>query len=305
VNPNRGGTGWSVELCAAGVLTRSILDSRPVVLAGTESGVFVSDDGGASWSPFPGGDGPRAVTSLSTCSTGALYAGSATGVWRFDDGNTAWRGILDTHVHAVAVLGTGPDGDTLIAGMERDGAVRSEDGGRTWRSATAGLLDATVLTLAVSPPDVGDRVVLAGTPSGIYVSRNDGKAWRYAALPGARDDVAVQCLAVAPDWSAERVAFAGTEDAGLLRSIDGGMTWEPVSQFVNRAITAVAYAPRSRVVVASGPDLAITGDGGESWHVLADASDDIWSLLVIDNGNDCLVLAGLASGGVARYRLDR
>jgi photosystem II stability/assembly factor-like uncharacterized protein len=204
--------------------------------------------------------------------------------------------VLASQVHGVLAF-PGEEGDLVIAGTELDGIVRSEDGGRTWASATAGLLDTTVLALVASPPGERDWVLLAGAESGIYVSRNDGKAWRFASLPF--DDVAVQCLAAATDWSTERLAFAGTEDSGLLRSVDGGITWSSVPHFGTNGITAIAVT-HSAIAVASGREISVSPGDGESWRDLATANVDVWSLAVLDQD----LTAGLANGGIQRFQIE-
>ena len=299
------GSTWNSEWGAVGVLGRVFRGGRHIVLAGAERGMFASEDGGVHWHTVATGEEQRAVTSLSGPPfSGCFYAGSENGVWRLDESSDSWSRLLKANVHAIVVAGTGLEGDCLIAGTEHDGVIRSEDGGHTWRSATAGMLDSTVLALASSPPDAPERFVLAGTPSSVYVSRNDGKAWRTATLPDERNEVSVQCLAVSPEWNGDAVAFAGTEDAGLMQSTDRGLTWQSVAHFGDRSVTAIAHAFSRRWIVSAGREIDISHDAGKSWRRLAESTQDVWSLLVDEASADSAVLAGLTNDGVARFALD-
>ena len=69
-----------------------------------------------------------------------------------------------------------------------------------------------------------------------------GRAWRESGegLPNS----AVQCLAISPSFAQDRTLFAGTEDVGLYRSLNGGRTWSPVSEaYCNRATARWAQKP--------------------------------------------------------------
>jgi photosystem II stability/assembly factor-like uncharacterized protein len=58
-------------------------------------------------------------------------------------------------------------------------------------------------------------------------------------------------------------------DAGLLRSRDGGGTWEPTGFFSgsDAAVVAVAVGPGDHVAVATtGGDIQRSRDGGRTWQ---------------------------------------
>lgn len=74
-----------------------------------------------------------------------------------------------------------------------------------------------------------------------------------------------ECIEATPARP-ERI-FAGTVDAGLLRSTDGGKTWEEVGEFDDR-VTAVTSSPHDDEVVWAGtePSAVYRSDnGGETW----------------------------------------
>src|SRR5262249_49154801 len=80
----------------------------------------------------------------------------------------------------VALLPHPTEPQTLYLAAFGSGVYRSVDGGRRWSSASRGLKDLSVLTLAVDP--VSPRTLYAGTDSGVFVSRDGGEAWRRAGM---------------------------------------------------------------------------------------------------------------------------
>ncbi len=83
----------------------------------------------------------------------------------------------------------------------------------------------------------------------------------------------LQCLAAGPD-TPKRV-YAGTEDEGVWRSVDGGRTWSRAGTGLEgRDVTALAVAPSGRgnpgtVYAGTAPStLFRSTDGGDSWTEL-------------------------------------
>jgi photosystem II stability/assembly factor-like uncharacterized protein len=64
-------------------------------------------------------------------------------------------------------------------------------------------------------------------------------------------------------------AYVNRSGAGLLRSRDGGGTWEPIgfSSDLDAPVVAVAVGPGDRVAVATtAGDIQRSRDGGRTWH---------------------------------------
>ncbi len=171
----------------------------------------------------------------------------------------------------------------ILAGT-RDGVFRSDDLGRTWREASAGLTDRHVRWMAYHP-DIPDFEFAGTEPAGIFVSRDGAERWR--ACPE------VEALRQAHRWylpysSAAgcvrgfaihgRFAYAAVEVGGVLRSEDSGETWELAGGspgVFSRTLAASVHPDVHSILVhPSSPDLvyAPTGggfyrssDGGQSW----------------------------------------
>jgi photosystem II stability/assembly factor-like uncharacterized protein len=172
------------------------------------------------------------------------------------------------------------DPDRVYVGTLDSGLYASHDGGRTWRSETAGLADSRVLSVAVSASDrrAGASVVYAGTePSNLYRSDDAGRSWQL--LPALREVPSephwsypprpwthhVRTIALHqtdPDWLA-----VGIELGGVIRSLDGGETWidhDPQAHSDAHQLLTHPLAP-DRVYEAAGQGIARSEDRGETW----------------------------------------
>ncbi|MBV9324572.1 MAG: hypothetical protein JO352_12380 [Chloroflexi bacterium] len=296
----------------AALATATTADGQTLVFAATSAGVYRSSDRGQTWTATSPNDvvpfNEAILASPGFATDRTLFVGGRNGLYRSLDGASTWSRVLTGgHVTSLAVAP-----EVIFAGTEVDGILRSEDGGRTWSSANPGLLDLTVLALALSPAFERDGTGLAATASGVYRTRNAGKSWREIDL-GL--EVAVQCLALSPTFAEDRLALAGTEADGLLRSDDGGARWEPVAGLDGHSITAIAfssrYPGRPTLAVATDAGIAISEDAGRAWRMIAADVGAVLTLTFVpgashgvDVAHDEVLLAGLHRDGVARLAVD-
>ncbi|MGD2115349.1 MAG: hypothetical protein PVG07_09870, partial [Acidobacteriota bacterium] len=178
------------------------------VYVSTSDGLWVSRDGGESWTALR----ERGVESLawSDAAPLLLLAGTET---------------------------PPPDAGPEDGVPPRGGILRSVDGGATWTVDGLGLPAEHLVTgLAVDPRNP-DRVLagLSGDPArtgpqteprtgGLYVSRDGGATFR----PASPDVPPRPVPAIRFDPSAPDVVYAATLGAGVYRSTDRGETWAPL-----------------------------------------------------------------------------
>lgn len=228
-----------------------------------------------------------------------LFAATGDAVIRIDsaDGQRfeLTPGLEGSGAQCVAVDPRDPQ--RVYAGTFDHGVWRSLDGGATWEDVTANIPHKRVLSIAVSPVDIvaGRSVVFAGTePSRLYRSDDDGRSWS--------DSPHLPELPSAPTWSFpprpwthhvrwiaphahdRDLLFVGIELGGVMRSRDGGATWEdrkPGSQWDAHTVATHPVDP-NRVYEAAGGGVAISLDAGDTWQP-ADAGKDrryAWALAV-------------------------
>ncbi len=283
-----------------------------VLFAATAVGVYCSTTGGRTWTlPATGASVPFAEAVAPSPGFGqdrTIFVCAADGLYRSADAGETWQQVLvgSRMLSAAVALGDGYKGLVVLAGTETDGVLRSVDGGRTWTGANAGLLDLTVIALALSPAFGSDRIGFAGTASGLYRTRNGGSSWREVETGLA--DPAVQCIVVSPAFAEDRLVLAGTEVDGLLRSDDAGATWTVPAALAGRCVTALAFSPqyprRRTIAAATDVGIALSHDGGLTWQPTDAPPAEVLSLICAADGDGEALLAGLHRRGVVRSDSD-
>jgi len=276
-------------------------------------GAVRSDDGGQSWKPLDNGLANQQVTAMASLpSTGAGHSGASLGafvagtdpaeLWISQDageqwaqgqsmqempGYAEWSYPLPPHTPHVMVIVPHPtQADTIYAGIEVGGIVRTDDGGATWRvvgqqSGAAVHPDIHGLAICPAAPDV----VYASTPQGVYVSEDGGE--RFSHRIEGLEPLYCRPIVVQPDDPDVAVVVATNGASGffgipaertggsVFRTADRGRTWERVTAGLPDAL-----APTPSMVVDTGQparlylplfsgEVYVSEDGGESWRELA------------------------------------
>jgi len=250
-----------------------------ICFAARSSGLYRSEDGGASWRfTYDSLDleAPLATTAVAVSpdfeSDRTVFAGAPGGVLRSFDGGENWHiTILRSPPPLASTLAVSPNfaqDSTLFAGTVEDGVFRSADRGRRWSAWNFGLLDLNVLCLAISPDFANDETLLVGTETGIFRSTNGGRAWRETDFPV--DFAPVLSLALSPNYADDGTLLAGTESCGLFSSQDRGHTWthlgkDTIVDAVNSVVLSPEFPTKPDILVVLSTALLISRDGGQSW----------------------------------------
>ncbi len=124
---------------------------------------------------------------------------------------------------------------------------------------------------------MGGRGVVAASGSGIArASQDEGGRWRVAQL---LTDQAVSSLAT--DRLAPNRVYAGTQGSGVLRSDDGGITWQTCGLH-GHTVKAIAASPIQPGLVYAGTSparLFVSRDQGADWNELDAFSRIPWRWL--------------------------
>ena len=254
------------------VLHALVLDPRRpgVYFAGVSSespqftGILRTEDGGATWHQVPDlrGTEVRAITVFRGDSR-ILAAGTESGVFGSRDGGVTWSRLSppdNRQLQPIVAVAFDPKhSGTLYAGTPHL-PWKTEDGGTTWRSAHTGVLDdSDIFSLQVDRNR--PQRVFAAACSGIYCSLNAGDRW---ARPAGVADAARRTYTIVQDPQHENVWFAGTS-SGLIRTLDGGATWNKLATFKPRSI-AFDWGRLGRLFVATDTGILRSDDSGRSWQ---------------------------------------
>jgi hypothetical protein len=163
---------------------------------GSDSGLTVLTGDGAAWLPYRevwAGKFVRAMTAVRGASS-AYACVIEDGLYGSHDSGGSWQLALPGNVHSVAVDPS--DSSIVYAGTEPVGLYRSKDGCQHWSELTA---------LRDQPESVTEK-------------------WWFPQFPHES-----HVLSIFVDWHDPRVLCVGLEHGGILRSSDGGDSWEDIS----------------------------------------------------------------------------
>ena len=220
-----------------------------------------------------------------------LYVATGDGIARVEEAGDEWTAEVFLRGSGAQCLAVDPaDGDRLYAGLRAGGVRRSEDGGRSW--VDCALPEAGVFSLAVS---VADGAVYAGTePSRLFRSDDGGASWReleaLLALPSRPTwsfpprPWTSHVRWIAPSPHEAELLLVGIELGGLMRSSDGGASWQDHRPGAQRDVHSLAWHSRvsGRAYEAGGGGAAFSEDAGETWQPADEGRDRhyAWSVAV-------------------------
>jgi photosystem II stability/assembly factor-like uncharacterized protein len=220
-----------------------------------------------------------------------LYAATGDGIARLDQAGEVWTVELTLSGSGAQCLAVDPvDGATVYAGLRDGGVRRSDDGGRAW--IDCGLPEPGVFSLAVS---AADGAVYAGTePSRLFRSDDRGESWReleallelpsrpHWSFPPRPWTSHVRWIAPSPHDPG--LLIVGIELGGLMRSVDGGESWQDHRPGAQPDVHSLAWHPQvpGRAYEAGGGGAAFSTDAGESWQAADEGRDRnyTWSVAV-------------------------
>lgn len=183
------------------------------------AGVYVSRDGGRSWSVANDAVSQSAnITALDVAHDNPLvvYAASGTdGLLKSMDGGGSWTQLnLNTRIPpvALAVRVHPTDASTVYAGLRHAGLLRSSDGGQTWTFAGIGMNPEASVSDIIFDPTNPQVMYATDLFSGVYRSEDGGESW--AAINDGLRLRAVNALAITSDG---QHLYAATEGEGVYR----------------------------------------------------------------------------------------
>ncbi len=191
----------------------SICKHNSSLVAGSNRGVFISNDFGLTWSESNTGIIPVSIRALTLLNNDTVFAGASIhGISHYD--GTSWNynglGLLNSN-HMIS------EGNDIYSTSEF-GIHKSSDAGQTWEILNNNSPGGPVISFAAKMT-VSDSLVLAGAlQNGILRSGDFGVSWSTQST-GIAPSLA-SCVAVIGNN-----IIAGTYDNGLFLSTDAGFTW--------------------------------------------------------------------------------
>ena len=295
-------------------------NNHNVINAATNtSGVLRSTNGGTFWAAV--NTGLTSLTALAfasdpsnkggfpvTVSTTA-YVVTAGGVFKTTTGSPPnWSVLTVGRECATNAVAVDPlDASRVYAASEWDGLFRSVDAGTTW---TATIPNPTCFY----PGRVKAVAVHPTTPSTVYaaaggcVCRSDdyGMTWVSADIGASSFVTAVAIDPATPStvYAARDGSVAYASHGGVLKSIDGGVTWnDAVTGFTDPhlATYALAIDPATPTTLYAGTEAGVfrSTDGAASWSAMNTGLTTLTiNALAVDPADPDTVYAATDGGGL-------
>lgn len=248
-----------------------------LLIAGTRSGVFRSNDGGDNWLRIsPAGDPElRNIDSLAIDPRDprVIYAGTYHLPWKTTDAGATWvpiaAGLIDdSDIMSLRIDRQNP---ARLFASACSGIYRSENAAAQWVKLQGIPYAARrTQTLVQDPQD--PRSLYAGTTEGLWVSSDSGETW--ARVTPA--DWVINSVAIVQAAGAQGARIIlGAEQQGVLLSDDTARTFTPSNAgFSHRVVADLAGDPRAPQhllarVAGLQEQLLESHDAARSWQPLA------------------------------------
>ncbi len=220
-----------------------------------------------------------------------------------EDGGENWRIVQngEQKILSSSILGIKTDpsnSDIVYAGLEKQGILKSEDGGKSWNFLN--FQSEKVYGLAIDPANT-QIVYASGVWQGrgkIFKSLDRGENWKEVYTMPA-DGPLIISLVVARNNT--DVLYAGSSEGQVIKTTDGGDTWEKV--FTGRdpviGLAIDSFNDNLIYMTTTRPESFVSSDGGETFSPMADSikestsKRDSFEIVETDPGNrNWVYLAG-------------
>ena len=271
------------------------------VYAGTDQGLYASDDGGGRWRLLDTPMNGSMVWSMAIdpVDPSVMFAGTGTpskpGIYRSGDAGKSWEPLsVEISAECENVGSPRPTGIAIDptdhrhvwVGLEVDGVRHSADGGETWTKVNGQIpnLDVHNVLVVAGPP----KAVLVVVNDDVWRSTDDGTTWHPAHAREVFPWHYPRGIAVKPNDARTVFLTLGDSTPGrvgtVMRSRDAGATWQNLDLPAqpNSAVWTVsisASAPDTVFAASRYGYLYRSDDGGDSWRKLWREFGEVSSIL--------------------------
>lgn len=235
------------------------------------SGIHLSSDGGAGWTPAttqPTDRRLKAAVLHPTTSATMFAATHGSGFFTSSDSGLTWTACANTGLGNLNVYSLAIDSAGLLYAGAKGGIFSSADCA-VWSPKNASLPNSAgvyrQIVLALDP--TSPQKIYAGIDGGgIYRSSDSGASWTAAVTQPA--GLALRAVVIKPGDSSK--LFAAGYGAGVFTSSDSGATWSacPATNLSNLNLIALTSDATGTLFAGTEAGVFVSTDGCATWSVL-------------------------------------
>jgi uncharacterized protein (TIGR03437 family) len=261
-----GKTFTAVPLPVVSVVNVAASSDGSMILAATDRGLYRSMDGGVTWTASTGLPGQILAVAVDPINSGNAYAvGITSSVSPSFYTSTTWT------------------------------IYKSSDCGATWQSSadfTPSPMTAAVSRILVNPKN--PSIVYAFVNSALLRSDDAGASWQRLGIPAAQDPSGFTSpTGFAIATSQPDIAYATTFLTPLMKSTDGGLTWQTSAPVASAGENAIAVDPRDPATVwlVNAGGIQRSTDGGATFRIVTSPGDGSWRSIAVSQADSNRVFA--------------
>jgi len=274
-----GRTFTAAALSAPEVVSVATSSDGSLVLAATSAGLYRSIDSGVTWTPSTAFTDQILALAVDPQNSGNAYA------------------VVLAVSYFGSPIGPLPSYTWTI--------YKSIDSGVTWQTSQAVTLSAfaaAVSRIFINP--LNPSVVYALVNSALMQSLDAGASWRQLTIPAPQANLGQTNptgFTIAP--SQPNIAYATTYYFPLMKSLDGGVTWQPAASIGSAGENAIAVDPQNASIVwlVDGVGIRRSTDGAATFQTVAVLGDGSWKSIAVSNTNSSQVFASDAHNVYATF----
>jgi photosystem II stability/assembly factor-like uncharacterized protein len=236
-------------------------------ITGAGGGLFLTRDGGKSWSE-PAGLRGKSIQAIAVAASDPriLVVGALDGLYRSRDAGNNWERIspaTDADLKNFESVAIDPRDPQIIYAGTWHLPWKSTDGGRHWSRIQQGMItDSDVFSIILDHSN--PQTVFASACSGIYRSDDGGQLFhKIKGIPSS----ARRTRTLRQDPSDPNVVYAGTTE-GLWKTTDGGRIFKLISprDFILNSVLVDPRNPRRLLIATDRGGIYASDDAGATFY---------------------------------------
>lgn len=201
-----------------GILNCIVANGNKILIGNEFGEVFEKESNSSTWVKLANGFTNVSVKDIAQQGNNIFLATEGDGIFLSQDVGENWTRIKKTLIDFNSI---DVKGGVVLAGTPFDGVLRSQDNGQTWRFSNSGLTLIATTQIGIS----GSRVFIS-TANGLFVSDDDGLSWQRTKI--ANGTITLTSSAVISFKTQYGRLLAGTVSDGIFVTDDNGLNWIPL-----------------------------------------------------------------------------